>query len=98
MGDQNAYDTLIEKIPEIEELICRNALVESLLKDAPSQAAEELSRALVKLYAAILTYLAQASSYYNSKDFSELTQSHHGHRLTNSERCVKYGAFASSSL
>lgn len=65
VGDLNTYNTLLESTADIAEYICRNALVESLLKDSLLPAADELSCALVKLYAAILGYLARAKLYYN---------------------------------
>ncbi|KAK1973395.1 hypothetical protein LZ30DRAFT_787876 [Colletotrichum cereale] len=51
VGDVNTYSSMLEKTADIAELICRNALVESLLKSVSTAAAEELRRALVKLYA-----------------------------------------------
>ncbi|KAF4458312.1 hypothetical protein FALBO_14955 [Fusarium albosuccineum] len=53
VGDFNTYTSLLEGTTNIAEAICRNALVESLLKNprssaAEASAAEELSHALVK--------------------------------------------------
>ncbi|KAL6400866.1 hypothetical protein AUP68_16584 [Ilyonectria robusta] len=83
VGDLNTYNTLLESTADIAEYICRNALVESLLKDSSSPAADELSRALVKLYAATLGYLARANSYYNQNTL---------------KRVLKHGVLASSDL
>ncbi|KAM6514315.1 hypothetical protein FALCPG4_015465 [Fusarium falciforme] len=83
VGDLNTYTSLLERTVDIAETICRNALVESLLKDFRSQTAEELSRALVKLYASIVAYLAKARSYYGQNSL---------------ERVVRHGVPASSDL
>ncbi|KAJ5520473.1 Velvet factor [Penicillium fimorum] len=64
MGDLKTYNELLETITDVAEILCRHAPLERLLKQAPSQAAEELGRTLVKLYASILTYLAKAKAYY----------------------------------
>lgn len=72
VGDLDTYNTLLESTADIAEYICRNALIESLLKGSSSPAADELGRALVKLYAAILGYLAKARSYYNRNTLSKL--------------------------
>jgi hypothetical protein len=61
----------------------RSIPVERLLKDSRSKTAEELSRALVKLYASILAYLAKARSYYEQNSF---------------QRVVKQGVLASSDF
>ncbi|KAK4087020.1 hypothetical protein Purlil1_8539 [Purpureocillium lilacinum] len=83
VGDLNTYTSLLEGTVDIAEMICRNALVESLLKASRSQSVEELSRALVKLYANVLTYLAQARAYYGQNSI---------------KRVVKHGVLASSDL
>ncbi|KAH6983300.1 hypothetical protein BKA56DRAFT_671994 [Ilyonectria sp. MPI-CAGE-AT-0026] len=83
IGDLKTYNTLLESTADIAEYICRNVLVESLLKDYSSPAADELSRALVKLYAAILVYLARAKSYYNQNTL---------------KRVLKHGVLAPSDL
>lgn len=72
MGDMNTYNELLETTATIAETICRNTLVEALLKHAQSQAARELSRVLVTLYASILRYLAKARIYYLQNSFSML--------------------------
>ncbi|KAI8650762.1 NACHT domain-containing protein [Fusarium keratoplasticum] len=83
IGDLDTYNSLLERTVDIAETICRNALVESLLKDSQSQTAKELNRALVKLYASILAYLAKAKSYYEQNSL---------------KRVVKHGILASSDL
>ncbi|KAJ8122865.1 hypothetical protein ONZ43_g1044 [Nemania bipapillata] len=51
------HDFLLEKIAHIAEQICRCELIEKHLIRPPSPTIDELRRALVKLYAAILTFL-----------------------------------------
>uniref|UniRef100_L2FGK8 Ankyrin repeat domain-containing protein 52 n=1 Tax=Colletotrichum fructicola (strain Nara gc5) TaxID=1213859 RepID=L2FGK8_COLFN len=63
-GDLHAYARVLEGIAYIAECICHNALIETGLTSVPTASAEELRRALVKLYASILTYLVKAGQYY----------------------------------
>ncbi|KAK2036992.1 hypothetical protein LZ31DRAFT_482286, partial [Colletotrichum somersetense] len=72
VGDLNTYAQLLERTTEIAEIICRNALVERLLSQNQSDGAEELRRALVKLYACILVYLTKARSYYLQNTLTHL--------------------------
>lgn len=65
VGDLDTYNMLLKSTADIAEYICQNVLVESQLKSSSSPAADELSCAVVKLYAAILSYLARVKSYYN---------------------------------
>ncbi|KAI1325809.1 hypothetical protein F5Y16DRAFT_253655 [Xylariaceae sp. FL0255] len=60
----DTHEFLLEKIPSIAEQICRCALIEKHLVRSPSPARDELKRALVKLYAAILIFLAQVKAYF----------------------------------
>lgn len=54
------------------EIICRNAVVESLLGDNQHNAAKRLRANLIKLYTSILNYLAKANSYYKQSRLSKL--------------------------
>ncbi|OBS15059.1 hypothetical protein FPOA_14076 [Fusarium poae] len=83
VGDLNTYNSVLERTVDIEETICRNAIIERLLKDFQSQTAEKLNRALVELYASILAYLAKAKSYYEQNSL---------------KRVLKHGVLASSDL
>jgi hypothetical protein len=58
------HDFLLEKIPHIAEQICRCELIEKHLIRSSSPTVDELKRALVKLYAAILTFLAQIKAFF----------------------------------
>ncbi|RYP43646.1 hypothetical protein DL768_009821 [Monosporascus sp. mg162] len=67
-----SYSFVLESMSSIAELVCRYAFVEELLlrfstaenETSPPSAAKELRRALVQLYARVLTYLARARAYY----------------------------------
>ncbi|KAJ3546613.1 hypothetical protein NM208_g1914 [Fusarium decemcellulare] len=71
-SDLNTYSQLLEATATIAESICRNALVEALLKDLDSQNEKELRKALVKLYASILSYLTKAGAYYSESTFKRI--------------------------
>ena len=73
VNDFRSYDFVLESTSAIAELICRYALVEELLLrfsapegkgTAPPGAAQELRRALLQLYARVMTYLARARAYF----------------------------------
>jgi hypothetical protein len=55
---------VIEGLAQIAELICRYAVMEALYIYDASKAATKLERAVVKLYASILGYLAKARQYF----------------------------------
>jgi hypothetical protein len=55
---------MVEGATSVAELICRYAIFEDVYLQSPSAAAEELQRALVKFYAAIMIYLSKAKSYF----------------------------------
>jgi hypothetical protein len=56
---------VIEDAALIAELICRYAIFEDVYLQSSSPAADELQRALVNLYAAIMVYLSKARSYFD---------------------------------
>ncbi|KAI1288296.1 hypothetical protein F5Y03DRAFT_389192 [Xylaria venustula] len=66
------HNFLLEKIPHIAEQICRCELIEKHLIRFLSSAVVELKRALVILYAAILTFLAQVKTYFQRTTKSTL--------------------------
>ncbi|CAH0045340.1 unnamed protein product [Clonostachys solani] len=83
VGDLDTYKGMFETTADIAEYICRTAVLESLVKGKSSQAADELSRAIVKLYITILTYLSRATAYCNQNTF---------------KRIIKYGVLVSDDL
>ncbi|KAI1822615.1 hypothetical protein F4861DRAFT_550622 [Xylaria intraflava] len=58
------HERLLESIQSIAEQICRCDLIEKHLTRSTSPAASTLGRALVKLYANILIYLARVKAYF----------------------------------
>ena len=56
---------MIEGAASVAEMICRYAVFEELYLRSTSHATDELKRALVQLYTAILIYLSKVKSYYD---------------------------------
>ncbi|KAM0625834.1 hypothetical protein ACHAQF_008396 [Verticillium nonalfalfae] len=83
VGDLDTYHELLERVPDIAETICRNAVLQGLLADLPLPARKELRHALIKLYVCILEYLAKARLYYNRGTLG---------------RILKHGALASDDF
>lgn len=71
VNDFKSFDFVLEKTSSIAELICRYALVEELTLRFPLHAAEKLRRAMVRLYAHIMAYLAGARVYFLQSTTSE---------------------------
>jgi hypothetical protein len=67
---------VIESATSIAEIICRYAVVENIYLQVATPASDELERALVQFYAAILIHLSKAKSYFqeNSASWSILFQ------------------------
>ena len=61
---------MVESANSIAEIICRYKIFEKVYLQYPSPAADELQRALIKLYAAILIYLSKAKSYFEQNSAS----------------------------
>ncbi|KAK2764808.1 hypothetical protein CKAH01_15747 [Colletotrichum kahawae] len=70
MGDLTTYNELLDNMADVAEVICRNTLVERIIQNAQSETADELRRALTKLYASIMAYLAKAVAYYQQNTFN----------------------------
>lgn len=71
MGDLDTYKSIFETTADIAEYICRTAILERLVQGNPSQAADELGRAILRLYITILYYLGKATASCNQNTFSE---------------------------
>ena len=56
---------MVESANSIAEIICRYAVFEGVWRQSQSAAADELERALVKFYAAIMIYLSKAKRYFD---------------------------------
>jgi hypothetical protein len=61
---------MIEEAALIAELICRYAIFEELYLQSASPATDELKRALVQMYAAIMVYLSKAKRYFDQNSAS----------------------------
>ncbi|KAH9235751.1 hypothetical protein K456DRAFT_1770986, partial [Colletotrichum gloeosporioides 23] len=72
MGDLTTYNELLDNTSNVAEVICRNTLVERIIQKAQSETADELRRALTKLYASIMAYLAKAVAYYQQNTFKRV--------------------------
>jgi hypothetical protein len=62
---------VIEGAASIAEIICRYAIFEDVYLQSTSPATDELTRALIQLYAAIVIYLSKAKSYFNQDSASQ---------------------------
>jgi hypothetical protein len=65
IDDFKKFAFVVESATSIAEIICRYAIFEDVYLQSPSAAADELQRALVKFYAAIMIYLSKARSYFD---------------------------------
>ncbi|KAF2463404.1 uncharacterized protein BDR25DRAFT_362944 [Lindgomyces ingoldianus] len=63
VNDSNKLASVVEGLAWIAELICRYSVTEALYLQGVSEATKELERALVKLYAKVLSYLSKAKQY-----------------------------------
>ncbi|KAF5499783.1 hypothetical protein CGCF413_v006068 [Colletotrichum fructicola] len=72
MGDLTTYNELLDNTADVAEVICRNTLVERIIQNAQSETADELRRALTKLYASIMAYLPKAVAYYKQNTFKRV--------------------------
>lgn len=63
VNDTNKLASVVEGLAQTAELISRYAVTEALYLQNKSEATKELERALVKLYADILSYLFKAKQY-----------------------------------
>ena len=70
----NEYDineALLESLEYVSSLIARYAMVEALYLNQVSVANDQLSEAIIRLYSAVLTYLAKANKFYSWNTSSE---------------------------
>jgi hypothetical protein len=64
VNDSNKFALVIEGLARVAELICRYAVIEALYIRDTSGSNRELERAVVKLYAGILSYLSRARQFF----------------------------------
>ncbi|PVH75975.1 ankyrin [Cadophora sp. DSE1049] len=65
VNDIDEFGFVVEGATSIAEIICRYAIFEGVYLQSPSAATNELQRALIKFYAAIMTYLSKARRYFD---------------------------------
>lgn len=65
----------MEDIASITQMICRYAVFEDVYVQSMSTADDELERALIQFYAAILIYLSKAKKYFQENSASEYLRS-----------------------
>jgi len=70
VNDFSRFDFVVESATSIAEMICRSAVVEELYLRSVSHATDELKRALIHLYAAIMVYLSKTKSYFHQNSAS----------------------------
>lgn len=83
VNDYTKFAFLVDGAASISEIICRCAIFEHVCLQSASTATDELKRALVQLYAAIMIYLSKAKSYFDQNS---------------AKRIIKSGLLASSDL
>ena len=72
MNEYNTNEALLEGLEYVSSLIARFAMVEALYLNQASTARDQLSESIVRLYSAVLLYLAKASKFYSRNISSEL--------------------------
>jgi hypothetical protein len=63
VNDINKFGFVVENVATVAEIICRYRVFEKVFLQTPSAATDELQRALIRLYAAIMIYLSKAKRY-----------------------------------
>ena len=71
VNDSDKFAFVVESAASIGEIICRYAVFEDVYLQSPSPATDELQRALVKFYAAIMIYLSKVKSYFEENSASQ---------------------------
>jgi hypothetical protein len=61
---------MVEGVAFVAELICRYTVVQNLYTRSTSVEGDELERALIKLYAAVMLYLSKTKRYFNENSTS----------------------------
>lgn len=79
MNEYHTNEALLEGLEYITSLIARYAMVEGLYLSQATVASEQLSDAVIRLYIAVLIYLAKAESFYSRNTGGErgLCITHH---------------------
>jgi hypothetical protein len=70
VNDSQTFGAMAEGVELVSNLITRYTVVEHLYLQKPSAAKDQLTRAILKLYSTVLTYLCKARSYYERSTLS----------------------------
>lgn len=71
VNDSDKFAFVVESATSIAEIICRFAVFEDVWLQSQSAATNELERALVKFYTAIMIYLSKAKRYFDENTACE---------------------------
>ena len=66
VNDKETFEELIQSLEAVSHLITRYAIFEELYLQRESAARNELEDMIVRLYAEVLTFLAEARKYFQS--------------------------------
>ncbi|MCJ1248784.1 hypothetical protein MMC30_006003 [Trapelia coarctata] len=75
VNDIHNFTFAVEGATSIAEIICRYAILEDLYLRHESPATDELKRALVQFYAAIMVYLSKVKSYFDQNSARRILKS-----------------------
>ncbi|MCJ1224751.1 hypothetical protein MMC12_001396, partial [Toensbergia leucococca] len=75
VNDTAKFNFAIESATSIAEKICRYAIVEDLYLCHKSPATDELKRALIQSYVAIMTYLSKVKFYFDQNTAKRIIKS-----------------------
>ena len=71
VNDTDIFGAMVEGVEFVSNLITRSAIIEKLYLQKASTAKDQLTTAVTRLYAAVLTYLSKANRYYGRKTAGE---------------------------
>lgn len=69
VSEQQIYDGMLEGLEHVADVIARYAWVETLYLHASSKMRLQLQGSIVKLYVAVLKFLAKARRYYSKHTY-----------------------------
>ena len=75
VSEQQIYDSMLEGLEHVADVIARYAWVETLYLHASSKMRLQLQDSIVKLYIAILEFLAKARRYYSKHTYQRVLKS-----------------------
>ena len=75
VGEQQIYDSMLEGLEHVADVTARYAWVETLYLHASSKMRLQLQDSIVKLYAAVLDFLAKARRHYSRHTYQRVLKS-----------------------